>query len=99
MLESICLVEFQKSAVEHVYAKVYSFFSSAAAVVMIAKGPFASFLEFGEIITFVLRRVSFPLFILNTNGTFQVLPDSMKHLSSCFLFVLLSKFPHKKVKT
>ena len=97
MLENICLVEFQKSAVEHLYAKVYCFFSSA--VVMIAKGPFASFLEFGEIITFVLRRVSFPLFILNTNGTFQVLPDSIKHLSSCFLFVLLSKFPHKKVKT
>lgn len=66
MLESICHVEFQKSAVEHLYAKVHSFFSSA--VVMIAKGPFASFLEFGEIITFVLRRVSFPLFILNTNG-------------------------------
>ena len=37
MLENICLVEFQKSAVEHLYAKVYSFFSSA--VVMVAKGP------------------------------------------------------------
>lgn len=98
MVESICLVEFQKSAVEHLYAKVYSFFFFRCCDDCIAKGPFASFLEFGEIIIFVLRRVS-ALVTFNTNGTFQVLLDSIKHLSSCFLFVLLSKFPRKKVKT